>query len=263
MKRTEFLRAVLLASTVTVAFTAWGANAMEGTRHGAAGEGAARAAAPVPAAVDTLFAAMTMKPGFGPSDHDAYEARIASFAAEHGMRRTEALTVTKFLGGTGPDDAATLGFWSLATPDAVQRVMGDKRYQAQMPYRNQIHDMAKVAMYSARAAIDGAPAPAGHVLLVGLIAMKPGFAFEDHAAYEDRIAAVTRRHGMRLVRAYRVADRLGTVGAGNVAAIYVWSLPTPDALGAIMQDPEYVANVPERDRTHDMRATTMYFASAR
>lgn len=259
MKRVRIIRAAMLASTLAVAFAVGASDAMTPARHDAA----AQAAAPVPREADTLFAAMTMKPGFGPSDHDAYEARIAPIAAEHGMRRTEALTVTKFLGGAGPGDAATLGFWSLATPDAVQRVMGDPRYQAQAPFRNQVHDMANVAMYGAREAISGAPAPAGHVLLVGLIAMKSGFTFEDHAAYEDRIASVTRRHGMRLVRAYRVINRLGNAGAGNVAAIYVWSLPTPEALGAIMQDPEYVANVAERDRTHDMRATTMYFAAAR
>lgn len=259
MKRAGIFRAAMVASTLTVAFAAGASDAMAPARHDAA----ARAAAPVPREADTLFAAMTMRPGFGPGDHDAYEARIAPIAAEHGMRRTEALTVTKFLGGTGPGDAAALGFWSLATPDAVQRVMGDPRYQAQTPYRNQVHDMASVAMYSAREAISGAPAPAGHVLLVGLIAMKPGFTFEDHAAYEDRIAPITRRHGMRLVRAYRVTDRLSDTGAANVAAIYIWSLPTQDALGAIMQDPEYIANTPERDRTHDMRATTMYFAAAR
>ena len=52
-------------------------------------------------------------------------------------------------------------------------------------------------------------------------------------------------------------------GAANIAAVAVWALSSPEALGEIMSDPEYVANIPIRDRAHDMAATTMYFVSQR
>ncbi len=206
MKIIGFARAAVSASALAAALAACTSNPMENPmdeRSHMQNRAAYAAPASVPSRqrADTLIAVMTMKPGFSPSDHDAYEARVAPIAAEHGMNRSTALSVTQFVGGAGPRNASTIGFWSLQSADSVQSLMGDPRYQAQISHRDQIHDMANLMMYSARETIAGAPAPAGHVLLVGLIAMKPGFSFDDHAAYEARMASISARHGMQLVRA--------------------------------------------------------------
>jgi uncharacterized protein (DUF1330 family) len=226
-----------------------------------------RATAPratAPQSVDgrtRLVAVLPMKEGYGPNDQDTYEARIAPIIAEHGMVRDSAYTVMKFLGGSGPSAASTVGVWSLESPAGLQGVMTDPKYQANVPYRDQLHDMAHVNMYLATEEELGARPPAGHVLLVGLIAFKPGFGYQDHVDYERGISAITARHGMHLVRRFKILKVMG--GAANIAAFVVWALPSPQALGAIMSDPEYVANIPIRDRAHDMAATTMYFVSQR
>ena len=140
--------------------------------------------------------------------------------------------------------------------------MGDPRYQAHIPDRDRMHDMPNVAMYMTQEEGTAVTPPPGHVLLVGAIAMNEGFGFDDHAKYEEDIAEISGRHGMKLVRSFRV---LNTIGAGptNVAAVNVWSLPSPDALGQVMGDPEYVGNIPNRDRIHDMASTSMYFVAPR
>lgn len=209
-----------------------------------------------------LVALLPMRDGFGPGDQDAYEDAISPIAADHGMRREAAYTVTQFMGGAGPKNASTVGMWSLKAPDTLAQVMGDPRYQANVPQRDRVHDMANVAMYSTVVdAVAPAPAP-GHSLLVGVLATKPGYGYDDHVAYENSIAAVTQRHGMRLVRSYRILQPMGAA-IRNAVAVAVWELNSPDTLNRVMSDSEYVANVPNRDRVHDMAATTMYFVKQR
>jgi len=234
-----------------------------GTPLAAASPATAHACA-VPAAEgqSKLVALLSMKEGFGPSDHDAYEKRISPIAAEHGMRRESAYTVGKFLGGTGPKQASTVGVWALDAPASLQSVMSDSQYQAQVPYRDRLHDMPNSVMYLAKEEFTATSTPSGRTLLVGVIAMKPGFDYEDHSAYEKALAPITAKHGMRLFRAYRVVQPLGG-GPANAVAINIWELPSPEALGKVMGDPEYAAIVPYRDRIHDMAGTTMYFAASR
>ena len=208
-----------------------------------------------------LVAVLPMQEGYGEAEHDAYEATIAPIAADHGMKRDTAYTVTKYLGGRGPQHASTLGVWTLASPTALQGVMGDARYQAQATHRDRIHDMPHAAMYMTREEPVDSEANASDALLVGLLVMNDGYDFDDHAAYEKDIEAVTSRHGMRLVRAFRVMKAMG--GAEPVQAINVWALDSPAALKQVMSDPDYIANIHNRDRMHNMAATTMYFVARR
>lgn len=218
--------------------------------------------APAAAAPTHLIAMLPMRDGFGTADQDAYENFIAPIAADHGMRREAAYTVTQFLGGAGAKNASTVGAWSLSKPSTLQDVMGDARYQANVPQRDRVHDMANVAMYVTSAEVTAAAPAQGHALLVGVLAMKPGFGYGDHVAYEQSIAAVTERHGMRLFRSYRVLQPMGA-GIKNAVAVAIWDLKSPEVLGRVMSDPEYAANVANRDRIHDMAATTMYFVAPR
>jgi len=210
-----------------------------------------------------LLALLPMNEGFGPADHDAYEARIAPVGSEHGMARDSAYSIVKFLGGAGPKKASTLGIWSLAAPDTVAKVMGDPRYQAQVPYRNELHDMQNAAMFMVRELPTEEAPKAGHVLLVGLLAMKSGYGFDDHAEYENALEGVMRRHQMRLVRTFRVDQQISGKTGSEIVAVSLWDLPSPESLGKLMSDPDYMANTEYRDRIHDMAQTTMYFVTPR
>jgi uncharacterized protein (DUF1330 family) len=218
--------------------------------------------APAAEGQSKLVALLSMKEGFGPSDHDGYEKRISPITLGHGMKRESAYTVGKYLGGAGPKQASTIGVWSLETPGSLQAVMGDSRYQAQVPFRDRLHDMANSVMYLAKEESTGKTDSSGKALLVGVIAMQPGFDYVDHSAYEKALAPITARHGMNLVRAYRVVQPLGG-GPANAVAVNIWELPSPEALGKVMSDPEYVAMVPYRNRIHNMSETTMYFVASR
>jgi hypothetical protein len=209
-----------------------------------------------------LVALLPMQSGYGPADHDAYEARISPIAATHGMARSAAFTVVQFLGGAGPQHAATLGVWSLETANTLEAVMSDPRYLNEVPTRDRVHDMARAAMFVAHEE----PAPSaytqGHALLAGVLVMKPDYGFDEHIAYERAIEPVSARHGMRLVRSFRVLSTMGAL-SGNVVAVSLWDMPRPEALQAIMSDPDYVAQIAYRDRIHNMAATSLYFVTPR
>lgn len=210
-----------------------------------------------------LVALLPMQAGYGPDDHDAYEARIRPLAEEHGMALDAAYTVNKFLGGNGPREASTVGIWSLGSAQSLQALMSDPRYQAQVEYRDRIHDMSNTPMYLAKREFSGSQPSSGHVLLVGVLAMNQGYDFNAHDAYEKTIAPISARYGMRIYRSYRVLQKMGVPSIDNVVAVNIWELPNPEALSRVMSDPDYVAQIPVRNRIHNMKATTMYFVTPR
>ena len=209
-----------------------------------------------------LVAVLPMNEGFGPEDQDRYEQAIAPIAADHGMARTEAYTVSKYLGGDGPRHASTVGVWALEQPESMSRVMGDDRYLAHVERRDEIHDLPSAAMYMTREEFRGTPPAPGEAILVGLLVMNESHGFDDHHDYEMSISPTTERHGMRLFAEYRVLDKLSP-SAPDAAAINFWALETPEALGKVMSDPEYQTHIEHRDAIHDMQATTMYFVAPR
>ena len=104
--------------------------------------------------------------------------------------------------------------------------------------------MSNSVMYLAQEAFAATSMPSGRALLVGVIAMKPGFDYEDHSAYEKALAPITAKHGMRLFRAYRVVQPLGG-GPANAVAINIWEPPSPEALGKVME----ILNMPRSSPT--------------
>ncbi len=208
-----------------------------------------------------LVALLPMREGYGPADHDQYETTIAPIAKDHGMALDTAYTVTKFLKGRGPQHASTFGVWGLSSSASLKGVMNDARYREHVGTRDRIHDMPQAAMYMTIEEPVEAEARAGDTILAGFLVMNEGYGFDDHAKYEENIGHITERHGMRLIRAFRVMKALGE--AAPVHAINVWALSSPKALKGVMSDPEYVANIENRDRLHDMSATTMYFVTYR
>lgn len=209
-----------------------------------------------------LVAFLPMQEGYGPTDHDAYETTIAPIAADHGMGRVAAYSVSKYLKGAGPTKASTVGVWALASPQSMGEVMSDSRYQANMEHRDRIHDMPQAAMYMTTEEFSGEAPTADEVVLVGMLTMNQGYDFDDHHAYEASISEIAERHGMRLFKEYRVLDALSP-GAPQVAAINFWALSSPEALGAVMRDPQYATHIEYRDQIHDMETTTMYFVAPR
>ncbi len=91
--------------------------------------------------------------------------------------------------------------------------------------------------------------PEGHERIRGRRSWKPAVdglkwlsdcGFDEHIAYERAIEPVSARHGMQLVRSFRVLNTMGAL-SGNVVAVSLWDLLRPEALQAIMSDPDYVA----------------------
>lgn len=69
----------------------------------------------------------------------------------------------------------------------------------------------------------------------------------DYAAFVKPLAD---KHGVELIQVYDVVS----VEAGGLEAewVYLFRSPDPATFGALLNDPEYAANIPNRDRIHDM-----------
>ncbi|MEM8798187.1 MAG: DUF1330 domain-containing protein, partial [Pseudomonadota bacterium] len=68
--------------------------------------------------------------------------------------------------------------------------------------------------------------------------------------YAEWVKPLAEKHGVELIQVYDVVS----VEAGDLQGewIYLFRSPNPETFGALLNDPEYAANIPNRDRIHDM-----------
>ena len=73
---------------------------------------------------------------------------------------------------------------------------------------------------------------------------------EDAMEYAAFVKPLADKHGVELIQVYDVLS----VEAGDLDGewIYLFRSPNPETFGALLNDPEYAANIPNRDRIHDM-----------
>ncbi len=75
-------------------------------------------------------------------------------------------------------------------------------------------------------------------------------------AYANWVDDVAARNGVEMHQVYEITDV--SEGEFQADAVFLFSAPSPENLGALAQDAEYAERVPERDRTFEMDALVRY-----
>ncbi|SHH80807.1 DUF1330 domain-containing protein [Cognatishimia maritima] len=73
---------------------------------------------------------------------------------------------------------------------------------------------------------------------------------QEALEYAEFVRPIAEKYGVDLMQIYDVVS----VEAGDVEGdwVYLFRSPDPQTFGALLNDPEYAANIPNRDRIHDM-----------
>ena len=58
--------------------------------------------------------------------------------------------ISQYMTGTGPKNALELNLWELPGPEAMQKLGNDPEYQANVPFRDKIHNMSVLTLYMAK-----------------------------------------------------------------------------------------------------------------
>lgn len=121
-----------------------------------------------------------------------------------------------------------------------------------------IKTLLSAASLSVATVLSGASiAAAEQVNLIDFVVLNNGIDVSERDAYEAALKPIAAKYGAKVGHSYDLVAHL----AGQMASamrINVWELDDLSALGAVDQDAEYKAMIPDRDRIHDLSALTLY-----
>ncbi len=117
-------------------------------------------------------------------------------------------------------------------------------------------------MLAATAAISFAtPSLADNKLnLIDFVIMNEGSDIADRDQYEQRIAPMAERTGLSIVRSVDLVQHLNG-GIPRAVRLNIWEMESAANMQALMQDPEYQAEIPTRDAIHNMKDLSLYLAT--
>lgn len=207
----------------------------------------------------TLIDFVIMKEGYGAELREPYEDVVATIAGRYGLQKERSFYATQFLGGEQKmQDVLKINVWSMGD-DSMQQLGADEDYQSIVPFRDRIHNMRDLTLYAGSGDTVGGK-PEGPTILVDLVVMRSGAGAEERDRYEERIAPIAARYGLRLFAAYPISQRMSGVGPEDALRLNFWSAPSPAAMQQLGQDSDYQAIVPDRNRIHNMDEVTLFFA---
>ncbi len=198
--------------------------------------------------------------GYGPDDRDDYTRNLEVIAARHGIRPIGRYDTIQHLTGS-LQGAIGVNLWEMDNDGALEALLSDDDYKANIEWRDRLHDMERLAMYVATPVLDGRSDPEKPALL-DLVVLNPGMTLDDRAEYGKTIAPIAAELGAKVVRSFRIDRHLSGEVPGAVE-FNIWELPDPGVIEKLISHPDYQAAIPTRDRIHDMEQLTMILAKPR
>lgn len=200
---------------------------------------------------------VVMNPGYGIEEREAYEAAVLPIAQQYNMERIGTYDIVQHLGGKA-EDAIRLNLWSIPNTESIQVLGQDEAYQALEDTRNELHDFNQLTLYTAKT-VEQKASPAAELYLIDFVVMNDGYGLAERRDYESDVRPIAEKYDAEITQSYEMVDYLGGAVEGSIK-LNLWSLPGPEAVQQLNEDPEYQAIVPYRNEIHNFEALTLYFA---
>lgn len=234
-------------------------NILPGLRAGAIAAAVGLTAVNGASAGDThLITFAILQEGTPVAERRAYEASLRPIAERHGFQSVHGYDLLVHLNGL-VEDAVRLRIWQVSDPDAIEALNADDDYQNLIPRRDEIHDMARMPIYTAKELMDEGQITSGSAL-VDLVVMAAGAGADERDAYEAKIEPIAARHGFEKVAVFDITGKLAGDGPDKPLRLNIWSIPDMDAMAKLGQDEDYAKLEEERLTLHDFQALTLFFA---
>ena len=188
-----------------------------------------------------------------------YERKITPVIKKYGAVKDQAYNLHTFIAGP-PKEAVQLNIYAMPGPGTLQKVSSDPDYQQHVPFRNEVHNMQALTMYTGEAIANAGQINNQHIL-VDLVVMNDGYGHPERFEYESKMRDIARKHGATLINSFDIDQKLGGIGPDKALKLNLWALESPEVMVALSSDPAYKALAPYRDQFHDMKNITLYMAS--
>lgn len=192
------------------------------------------------------------------AERRAHEAALKPIANRRGFESFHGYDLLVHLNGL-VEDAVRLRIWQVSDPSALQSLNADKDYKDLIPRRDEIHDMARMPICTAKGAMDTGQIESGFAL-VDLVVMADGAGPAERDAYRAKIEPIAARYGFKMVAAFEINGRVSGDGPDQPLRLNIWSIPSMDAMGELGKDEDYAALEDERLALHDFETLTLFFA---
>ena len=202
---------------------------------------------------------IVLNDGIDISERDAYEAALKPIAARYGAEVVHSYDVLNHMTG-GMAQSVRVNIWNLDDMGAIGSVDKDPDYQDMVPNRDRIHDLSALTLYTATETVNAGPITEGFVL-VDLVVMNDGFGASERDAYEASMAPIAEKYGYTIQASYEIDQKIGGDGPASPLRLILWKGDNPDALGALTQDPAYMALEDDRQKLFDFSQLTLLMAS--
>ncbi|MBT9317812.1 DUF1330 domain-containing protein [Leptothoe spongobia] len=202
---------------------------------------------------------VVMNPGYDIEDREAYEAALLPIVQRYNIKRISSYDIVQHLGGKA-EDAIRLNLWSIPNSEVIQVLGQDADYQALENMRNELHDFSQLTLYTAETVEQDLSSNAP-LYLVDFAVMNDGYDLEDRRGYVADIRPIAQKYGAEVTQSYEMVNYLGGT-VEDVIKLDIWTLPGPEAVQQLNEDPEYQAIIPYRNEIHDFDALTLYFAKS-
>ena len=87
--------------------------------------------------------------GYGPDDREEYTRKLEAIGARHGLRPIGRYDTLQHLSGS-LQGAIGVNLWEMDAPDALESLLADDDYKANIGWRDRLHDMERLAMILAK-----------------------------------------------------------------------------------------------------------------
>lgn len=208
----------------------------------------------------TMIELTVMNDGFAQKDRDIYIGKTAPIVKKYGMKKVDSYQILQRMAGAGPENVLELDLWDMASPDALQNLMSDPQYQANVPFRDKIHNMGSLTLYMAKKKFDAGKLNPSSMVMAEIVVLNDGYGQKERDQYFEATKKTAAKYGIRMFRSYQILQYMTGTGPKNALELNLWELPGPEAMQKLGNDPDYQSNVVRRDAIHNMSALTLYMA---
>jgi uncharacterized protein (DUF1330 family) len=188
-----------------------------------------------------------------------YVTWVKPIAKRHRARILDISPVSATMKGTIAP--AFVWMYEFRDAEAMAQMMQDATYVANLPTRSAIWDFDKNDLFAVTRLLknEGSLAPrSGWVNFVELHWARDAKAAEEYVRW---IQPLAKKHGGEVAQVFKVDGVLH----GDLQPQYIWvyRFRGQQAMGSLMSDPEYVKNVPNRDRIWDFEKNQLLVVQPR
>ena len=97
-------------------------------------------------------------------------------------------------------------------------------------------------------------------VLLDLVVLNENYTSKDRVSYSKETSKIAAKYDIKKSQSFGINAYIAGMGPKNALEFNLWTMKSPAAMAQLGQDSNYQANVPKRDKIHNMKALSLFLA---